>query len=76
MRMVYEPMLKEDRIQYLAVDIIKQAIFDLKSDEEKDRKTAKEFFKSEWFNDLCTIAEIEPDRVTGKLKKIEREREF
>lgn len=64
------------RIQYLAVDVIKQAIFDLKSDEEKDRKTAKEFFKSEWFNDLCTIAEIEPYMVTGKLKKIEREMEF
>ena len=73
MRMIYEPMLKADRLQYLAVDIIKQAIFDLKSDEEEDRKTSKEFFKSEWFKDLCTVAEIEPSKVISKLNKNERE---
>lgn len=75
MKAMCEEVLKEDKIQYLAVDIIKQAVFDLNADELKDRKSSKEFFKSEWFADLCTIAEIEPDRVIRKINKFEKERE-
>lgn len=73
MKAMREEMLKEDKLQYLAVDIIKQAVFDLKADEEVYRKTSKEFFKSEWFRDLCTLAEIEPSKVIFKLNKNERE---
>lgn len=75
MKAMREEMLKEDKLQYLAVDIIKQAVFDLNADELNDRKSSKEFFKGNWFADLCTISEIEPDILIRKINKFEKERE-
>jgi len=54
----------------LAVDIIKKAVKDLKDKKvsKNDRNSAKLFFKSDWFEELCICLEVDKNIILDKIK--------
>lgn len=56
----------------LAISIIKDAVKDLKDEKgkvsEKDKNSARLFFKSDWFETLCMCLEINKDTILDRIK--------
>lgn len=60
----------------LAINIIKQALWDLDNNEDRNRIPAEEFFKSKWFDSVCELAEIDRDMVIELIDKKRRRNEI
>lgn len=63
----------------LAISIIKDAVKDLKNNTtyksqrrqiiaDKDKESAREFFKSDWFRFLCNCLDINAEMILEELK--------
>jgi len=56
----------------LAINIIKKAVIDLKDEKgkasESDKNSARLFFKSDWFEVLCTCLEMNKNTILDRIK--------
>ena len=55
----------------LGIDIIKNAVKDLKGKKvkESDKKSARLFFKSDWFEILCICLEVNKNTILDRIKE-------